>query len=325
MNICFASLLCLTLTMGGYQEPDSQVLGSTSQTSGHIDFDKCFVQIISDIDLPALESGKLTEIMVKPGQLVETNTLVAQMDDKRSQRALEEATLRHEIANERANDETEINTAYKRYNLAFLEHKKIQTLRQSGSMSEQQADRSRVSAEIAELEYYAAKKAKKLAGIEAAAEMVNVQASNDSIERHELRSPISGVVYEVKKDAGEWVTAGETVMKIAQMDRLRIPGIVNGNEIDPDQLEHKKVTATATLAGGKEVTFKGEIVNVAIKKQQGNKFLVWAEVDNRLVNNGNSKRWLLLPGSKVRMRIHLGQSTVKSASAFRTGSNRLNK
>lgn len=318
MKSSFACVLLCFASIGFCQDSQFQGSGSTSRSTNYIDLETCQVKLLADIEVPALESGKLIDILVKKGAQVQKNSHIAQMDDKRSQRALDEATLRHQIARDRASDGTEIETAKKRYKLAYLEHTKMNKLRRSGSMSEQQADRAKVSAEIAKLEHQAAIKAQKVAGAEAAAEMVTVQASSDSIERHAIMSPIGGVVYEVLKDAGEWVTAGETVMKIAQMDRMEIAGIVDGNNIDPHEIENKKVTATLEMAGGNQVQFDGRIVHVDIKKRQGNNFLVFAEVENRLVNVNNSRRWLLLDGNNVQMRIHLNDTPVASVGA-RTG------
>ncbi len=276
--------------------------------------DKCAVQLIQDIELPALESGKITEILVKPGYRVTPDMHLVQMDDMRAQRMKEEATHRHQIANDRANDETDVRTAEKRYELAYEEYDKMKRLRKTGSMSEQQAERAKVSAEIAWFEHQGAIKRKDLAAVEAAAEMVTLHAAEDSINRHALKSPIDGVVYEVHKDAGEWVTAGETVMKIAQMDRLRIPVRIDGSRIDPHELKRRKVTATYFMANGREITFNGSIVFVDVKKRMGNKYMVWAEVENRFVDNDN-ENWLLQPGCEVAVCIHLDQPVAKSASS----------
>jgi multidrug efflux pump subunit AcrA (membrane-fusion protein) len=314
--------LFLIIAIAGSTVVSAQT-NSTSQQfptrSANLDLSECTVQLIQDIDLPALESGQIIAVDVKPGDSVTKDQAVAQMDDSRSQRALDEATLRHSIADRRANDATEEKTAYKRYRLAYIEHSKSAKLAQSRSVSEHDANRARFSAEVAQLEYEGAKKTRELAGIEAAAEMVTVRASEDSIARHRITSPIDGQIVDVKREAGEWVTAGETVMRIARMDRLRIPGIVNGNLYDPHEIADRPVTVTLELARGRQVQFTGEIVFAGVEKRIGNKFMVWAEVDNR-PHAENSNHWMLQPGSVVDMRIHMDQAPVQSAFAGSGGS-----
>ncbi|MEM9409653.1 MAG: biotin/lipoyl-binding protein, partial [Planctomycetota bacterium] len=124
----------------------------TSLTSSDsLDLEQCTAILIEDIDLPALESGQIKEVFVKPGDYVQEGAVIAQMDDSRSQHAMNDAQLRLDIANERANDDTEVEAAQKRYRLAWDENKKMAQLRRSGSKSEYEAERARVSAELANL------------------------------------------------------------------------------------------------------------------------------------------------------------------------------
>lgn len=282
----------------------------STETAKHVDLDTCFVHLIDDVDIPAEESGKITKIIVQAGDSVEKGALIAQMDDQKSQRLLEEATLKHNSATRIANDDTEIQSAYKKWVLASREHEDIASLAKKGSKSKQEYQRSRYTVQISELDLQAAKNKKSLAALDSDAEMVRVKAAQDSINRNALKSPINGAVFEIFKDAGEWVTAGEKVMRIARMDRLRVQGYVEGNEFDPHEVANRPVTVKLMMARGREVEFSGEIVFVGLEKRGGNRFVVWAEIDN--INEPESGRWILQSGSEVNMRIHLDRGTVKS-------------
>jgi multidrug resistance efflux pump len=217
---------------------------------------------------------------------------------------------------------TEVDTAYKRYQLAHTEFSKSAKLSQNGSVSAHSHNRTKYSMEVAQLEYHAAQKARELAATEAAVEQVRVQAAQASIARHIVKSPIVGVVVEQKREEGEWVTAGDTIMRLARMDRLRVPAIVEGDDYDPHEIANRPVTVTLTLARGREVEFTGKIVFAGIEKRLGNKYMVWAEVDNRMVDGTN--HWMLQPGCVVDMRIHLQDAPLQSASAGNTTQSRKN-
>lgn len=320
-SYCLAILFVLPAAITSAQA-DFRSDSDSGSSGSELMLRDCTVHLIEDIDLPALESGQLSEMLVKPGDSVEKGARIAQMNDQRSRRAFDEATLRFEIADERANDVTEVNTAYKRYQLAYVEHTKSEKLRRSGSVSAHEANRARFSAEVAQLEYEGAKKARDLAATEAAAEMVTVKASEDSIARHRIIAPINGHVFEVFKEAGEWVTAGETVMRIARMDRLRITGIVEGVDYDPHEIADRPVNVTLELARGRRVEFTGKVVFVGLEKFGTGKYLVWAEVDNRTEPTGRS-HWMLQPGAEVDMQIQLGQPAVQSAQGQTPGESKL--
>ena len=201
-----------------------------------------------------------------------------------------------------ARDTTEIKSANKKMILARRELEDIRKLAVKGSESKQAYQRAKYAFQIAELEFQAAKNQKSLAGLESLTQQVSVNAANDSISRNALTSPVNGIVFEVFKDGGEWVTAGETIMRIARMDRLRIQGFVEADKYDPNQVRNRAVTVTTELAN-ESLEFSGQIVFVSPEKVN-NRFKVWAEVDNIQRNGG----WMLQAEGEVTMQIHLDQN-----------------
>ncbi len=301
------------------QDEKPRAVTTSGGMAKYVDLDTCFVQLIDDVDVPAEESGKLVSIFVKAGDAVEKGTLIAQMDDQNSRRMLEEATLKHTSATRIANDETEVQSAYKKWVLASREHEDIASLAKKGSKSKQEYERSKYTVQISELDLQAAKNKKSLAALESDAEMVRVKQAQDSINRNALKSPVNGAVFEIFKDAGEWLTAGEKVLRIARLDRLRVQGYVEGSEFDPQDVAGRPVTVKLMMARGREVDFNGEIVFVGLEKRGGNRFVVWAEIDNQ--KESQSGRWILQAGSEVTMRIHMDRDKVNSAVTRQQSSN----
>ena len=311
---------CLTnLPLAAQVESDANQFGSTTTSSTssdkYLDCSGCNVQLIKDVELPALESGQIKELRVKPGDTVNPGEVLVVLDDELARLAREESQKRLQIANERAMDETEINTARKRYQLAFTEHQKSEKLSRSGSVSPHEANRAKYSMEVSELEYHAAVKQRDLARTEAAVEQVRLNAAVASVQRHQIKSPIDGSVsvVEIVREAGEWVTAGDPIMRLALMERLRVPAIIQGELYDQHEIANRPVTVTLTRARGRQVEFTGKIVYAEIERKPGNIYRVWAEVENRLVEE-STKHWMLQPGCVVNMRIHLEDPPLQSAS-----------
>jgi multidrug resistance efflux pump len=255
------------------------------------------------VDLPALESGQLVLVHPREGKLVKLGEPLAQINDQMPKRALEEATLKHQIATEKANDVTDIDSAEKKLALATSELERNATLRPRGSVTEFEYQRTRYTRDIANLEFIAATRDKRLAAVEAQTEMVKVNAANDSIARHLLTSPFDGNVLEVRKHAGEWVNAGETVLRVARMDKLRAIGSVDALTYDPHEVDGKRITVTVQLAHERVVELPGRIVYASLERRlgTGTDYEVWAEVDNQMENG----HWLLQADAKVTMRIFL--------------------
>lgn len=282
------------------QQPQLGVMGEV--TSEYVDINSAFAQLIEDVDVPAEETGKLVDILVERGDSVSADSVVAQIDSLRTQRMLEEAQLKFKQATDRAEDETSVKAANQKLKLATEEHNYNKRLLEKRSVSRKVYDHAKYTMEIAQLEFIAAQNERDLARLEAETLNVAVKAAQDSIARHQLRSSLDGIVFEVLKDKGEWVQAGETVVRIARMDKLRIQGSVESKSFNPPQIDGRRVTATVQLAGGQTEEFTGKVTFVS-SENYGHTFQIDVEIENRRYP-GNDKHWILRAGAELKIRIH---------------------
>ena len=114
------------------------------------------------------------------------------------------------------------------------------------------------------------------------------------------------------RHAGEWVSAGDPVMKIARMDRLYVQGNISSEEYNPYEVAGQPVVVTLTLAQNKTQEFSGTITNVGLENDSsGVYYSVKAEVSNRFENG----QWLLRKGSKVTMRVRQKPTSAGATTA----------
>jgi macrolide-specific efflux system membrane fusion protein len=137
-----------------------------------------------------------------------------------------------------------------------------------------------------------------------------MQLAKLGIDRRKIFSPMGGLVVAVKKRAGAWITKGEPLVRMVRMDRLRVAGHVNANHYGPHEVAGRAVTIRAHLERGRTERFTGKISFVH-PEQNGGDYLVWAEVDNRLVD----EQWVLRPGLHVDVAIHLANPAVANGTA----------
>jgi multidrug resistance efflux pump len=147
-----------------------------------------------------------------------------------------------------------------------------------------------------------------MSGHEARLEEARVEEARARIRRHSIRTDFDGYVIKKFRDAGEWVQAGEKVLRVARMDRLYVQGNISSKKFNPFEVADKPVTVTLQLARGKEATFQGKIASIGLEKQGSDLFMVKAEVENR----PQEGFWTLLPGSQVKMKIHLDGKPAES-------------
>ncbi len=265
--------------------------------------DLCIVSLIDDVDVPAQEAGPLVVIAAKENDVVEVGTLVAQVDDRQAQLSKYAAELQRNAAATRAADDLEVRLAEATYGVADAELEQNLDInrRRPKTIPETEIRRLRLARDRALLQIDKSKLDMRIVKMNAEVEDAAVKAADNSIERRRIVSPINGTVVEIHRQIGEWVDAGEPVMRIVRMDRLHVEGFLKASDYDPAEVAGRSVTVEVELARGRRVSFPGKVVHVSPLVQAGNKYRVRAEVENR----SERGHWLLRPGALATMTIHL--------------------
>ena len=98
------------------------------------------------------------------------------------------------------------------------------------------------------------------------------------LERRRMKAPFSATVVAVSRQTGEWVEPGSVVLRLIQLDRLRVEGFVSADQataIEPGQ----RVQIVFPNNVGKPVS--GEITFVSPEVEPVNQQVrLWAEFDN---------------------------------------------
>lgn len=150
--------------------------------------------------------GKVHSLAVEPGQRVEAGQLLVSLDD---------AVQRHmvELARNRAEDDTQIRSAEKTFELREAEYRDIIEAYQRDSASESDVRTRRLQRDLAEINVEAEHRRAAEAALTLAREEARLA------EMH-LLSPIEGVVAEIHKRPGETVDELTTVVTLVAPDPL---------------------------------------------------------------------------------------------------------
>jgi multidrug efflux pump subunit AcrA (membrane-fusion protein) len=263
----------------------------------------CQVFLINDVEVPALETGPLLNVMVREGQFVKRDELLAQIDDKQAQLTKRSAEAEREAAQAKADDDIDVRYAMKSFELAEAELNQDLEIkrRSSGAVTDSEIRRKQLVRTREQLGIDRAKLDRQVAQLTSDVKKMAVDVADESILRRRIAAPFDGIVVDVMRQKSEWVNAGETVMRVVRMDRLQVDGFLSGDEFNPTDVAQRRVTVEIELAQGRRERFEGEVVFVNPLVQAGHKYRVRAEVDNRFERNEP----LLRPGMTATMLIHL--------------------
>jgi|GEM_PF-724182 len=273
------------------------------------------VTLIGDVKVPAAETGVLMEIKVKEGDVVELEQALAVIDnrDTLAKRAMAQGEL--EVAQAQAESIAELEAAEKAWEVAKAELEQIRSIRSrnTDAVSLQEARRAQFQVERARAQIEVAKTDRLVAGLTTGVKRAQLDATDNELDRREIKAPLKGEVVEIYKKQGEWVQPGEPVMRIVSLDKLYVEGFVNADQASAGALEGKRANVTVHVFDPKtqkmiDHNVKGEI-NYASPLVEGSgrsrQFRVRAEVENTFADN----RWIIQPGSMAEMTIEMTSSS----------------
>jgi multidrug efflux pump subunit AcrA (membrane-fusion protein) len=289
-----------------------QLAGPSSQTPTPVaaretQLAHCLVSLIEDVQVPAREAGALVSVGVVEGQYVQQGQLLASIDDQQPRIDKVAAELERDAALAKAQDDIEVRYAEAAFAVASAELERGLEIerKHAGSVTQQEIQKLRLAKHRDELQIERSKLDMRVAKMNAGVHQAAVKSADDALARRQITSPLAGVVVTLFHEKGEWVAAGEPVVQVIRIDRLRVEGFLNATEIGPEEVSDRPVTVDVQLAGGRTARLAGKVVFTSPLLQAGEKYRVRAEVENRS-DNGSP---VLKPGMTATMTISLGSGS----------------
>jgi multidrug efflux pump subunit AcrA (membrane-fusion protein) len=272
----------------------------------------CLVSLIEDVQVPAREAGALLSVGVVEGQYVTEGQLLAQIDDQQPKLDKLAAELERDAALTKAQDDIEVRYADAAFAVATAELERALAIdrKSPGGVTQQEIQKLKLAKHRDELQIERSKLERRVAKMNADVHQASVRSADNALARRQIVSPLNGVVVTLFHEKGEWVAAGEPVVQVIRIDKLRVEGFLSATEIAPDEVIGRPVAVDVHLAGGRTAEFAGKIVFISPLVQAGDKYRVRAEVENR-TENGSP---VLRPGMTATLTISLGGPTQPTRS-----------
>jgi macrolide-specific efflux system membrane fusion protein len=221
---------------------------ATVHAEESIHVSRATVLLDRQVEIPAQEVGVLATIKVKPGSAIKAGETLAELDSTEAQLALVRAQIDHSIAKETANSDVEIQAAMKSRDVSEADLKRSQLAvdRIKNAVSETQLDRLKLSVERAELAIQQAELVQRTSKLKMKLTQNDIDQANRVIDRHIIKSSLTGIVDQVNRQPGEWVKPGDAVFRVLQLDRLRCEGFVSASLLQGN-MTGRKVKITVFL------------------------------------------------------------------------------
>lgn len=263
----------------------------------------CLITPIKLIPVPAEEAGRLVEVKVRENQQVKKGEILAQIDDRKAVAAQNVAEHKLLAAEKEAGNRISVDYAAAKNKVAQVAYRKgVQANdKVPGTTPEIELFKLKLEEVASRLEMDHAEYQLEIAATSVDVRKAELDAAKLDAERLKITAPWDGVIVKREREDGEWVKPGDPVFQMVQMDQLRIEAFLDGARLSPADVDNRPVSVKVTAAPGQEAAVEGRITYISPLVEAGNRFLVKVDV----VNRQNGGHWLLRPGMKAEMTIHL--------------------
>ena len=250
------------------QEVETSTVVESSQYVGNLNAQQ-------EIILRPKTEGRVTQVLVSAGEVVEQGTPILELSPERSQAEVEAAKARVQAAREARNNaraelqalQAELKSAAAEVKLQKEEFRRVKFLVSQGAQSQQQLDQARRNLEAAQStlnaaqqRVQAARSSLEQANATLAQAQANAQAARTDLQDKNVVAPISGEVGDIPVKIGDYVAVGDNLTTITQNQtlelRLSIP-------IDRANQLRRGLPVELSSAGGERTLATGQISFVA--------------------------------------------------------------
>jgi multidrug efflux pump subunit AcrA (membrane-fusion protein) len=269
-----------------------------------------------DIPIYAEVDGLLTEVPVKEGMRVAKGQLLASIDERHAQAAVDVADITYQAALARAEDDIERRYAVKAAAVAYVDWQKLleANARTPDVVPEIEIRQKKLVYDRSVLQIEKAEFDQMLSGRDADVKQAELKAARIALERRRIVAPFDGEIQQLMLNQSEWVNPGDPIMRLVQFDVMQVEFAVPSSEFDPVELDGRPVTLTVTLARGRTASVPGHIVFVNQSLLESDEhysyYLVRAEVNNE--REGDF--WLIRPGLPAMVTVHVNQPVVEATN-----------
>ncbi len=276
MNEIVAVIVALLLAINQVQ---AQETNPSQQSSAEFVSEFAQADLIKDVLVPVREPGILKQLLVKEGDWVTADQPIAELDRELNELDFQSADLKQKISELKATDDVDMRYSMKSKEVAAATLARSQSAVENfrNSISKTELEQLRLEVERATLSIEKAEFERKLAVAETDLYSRESDAAKVKLGYRSIRSPIEGMVVEVISQEGEWVNSGQTLIRVVQLDRMRIKGLLPSNDIDQSFIGRRAVFEPKSAGGN----FEGTIYFVSPEILPGaDKVQFWFDVDN---------------------------------------------
>jgi multidrug resistance efflux pump len=285
---------------------------SPGEALGDPTFEHAAISAQLDVQIAAQVEGVLLQLPVREGTPIAADQVLATIDDRQAQAAVDVADIGVKAATAKAEDKIEEEYAKAAAKVAEADLRKDLEVNQRspGTVSETEIQKKKLDLIRSRLQIEKAKKDQVLARLEADVKEAELKAAKVALERRTIKAPFEGEVQTLFQKEAQWVNPGDPILRLVRLDVLDVECYVKAQDFDPVDLANRPVTVVAHLARGRKASIEGRVVYINQSVLRGI-YMVRAEIQNQKVGD----YWVVRPGLDAEVTIHISRPPLEAKAA----------
>ncbi|MBA2116215.1 efflux RND transporter periplasmic adaptor subunit [Bremerella alba] len=258
------------------------LLGAFPMVAQEIEVSATLLKIIESVEIPAQQSGVLKMVKAQEGTIVDRGEVIAKIDDEEKVLEVEKAKVDFDIATREAQNDVNIRFSRKSLEVASAELMRSEEALSIAekSVSQTEMDRLRLLVEKSRLEIEQSEEKTAIAKLTAQLRDAELKIVKTQLKKHQIESPIQGMVVAVFRRTGEWVETSDSVVKVVRIDRLRAEGFIR-NEEAMIELIGSTAMVTVEIPNREPIQVEGRVTFVDPEVDPVNgQVRVWVDLEN---------------------------------------------
>jgi macrolide-specific efflux system membrane fusion protein len=236
---------------------------------------------VDDVLVSSRDAGVVKELLVKPNDDINRNSVVVRLTDQIHQTDVQAARTRLEIAQQESENDVDLRYAQKSAEVANkeLERARVAIASYAKAVSKTELERTELQLEQALLSAEQARQEMSVNELTTRLKATELETAELNLAKRIVTAPFDGQVAEVLVQPGEWVDLGQPVARLDNLKKLRIVALV------PEQhlvSVAKDQGASLDLElGSKKMTASGVVSYISPEINPVNReFTIWVDIDN---------------------------------------------
>lgn len=236
------------------------LLGCSVAKGDGITVSNVILTVSDDVDVPARETGPLASLTVAEGDGVKANVQIGSVASNKAENDVKRAQLEVDLAQRRAKSTFRITGGEDELKIANteLDRAKDAESKFPGTVSASDLDALRLAVVQAKQRLAEYQEEFDTAQLVLQVKQNDLVTAQQTLRRHQIEAPISGIVAQVHKRKGEWVKAGDAVVRILKLDELLAVGYIK-SQLAARFVQGESAVFAVRLTGLKPIRVEGKI------------------------------------------------------------------